>query len=281
MALRATCQAVVLVAALATFACERTLPEPRTLTIATTTSVGNSGLLDALANAFERENGITLRPHLVGSGRALVMLADGDVSVVVSHAPQTEAAQLAKHAHWRSRKFMYNDFVVVGPSADPARARGARTIEGAMRRIAASGLRFISRGDHSGTHEREQALWWLAGTRPKDGRLVAAGAGMGATLRIAAYTGAYTLSDRATFSQHGPSLPLIVIFKGGTSLLNTYAVLWDPSHDDAPDAEAFANWLTDGRGREVIAGFGAGEPFRVWPEGQPRSQPADVPHEKE
>jgi tungstate transport system substrate-binding protein len=149
-------------------------------------------LLDALANAWEQESGVALRPHLVGSGRALEMLADGSVSLVISHAPQAEAAHLARQPRWQYRKFMYNDFILVGPPADPAQARSARTIEDAMRRIAASEARFLSRGDHSGTHEREQTLWKLAGAVPQGNRLVIAGSGMGATLRIAAHTGAYT-----------------------------------------------------------------------------------------
>lgn len=276
-ACRTMAAAAVLVLALEAGACTRAAPEPRALTIATTTSVGNSGLLDALATAWQRESGSSVRPHLVGSGRALELLTDGSVSLIISHAPQAEAARIAQHPHWQYRKFMYNDFVLVGPRDDPAQARLARSIQDAMRRIAASGARFLSRGDHSGTHEREQALWKLAGAAPTGDRLVIAGSGMGATLRIAAHTGAYTLSDRATFSQHRPSLPLIVVFEGGAELLNTYAVIWDPRRDDGEEAEAFAVWLSDGVGRDAIAQFGGGGPFRVWPVGQPRSQPSDVP----
>lgn len=262
-------------------ACTRTASHVSTLTIGTTTSVGNSGLLDALTAAYRREAGVDVRAHLVGSGRALEMLAAGTVSLVISHAPEAEAARLPRHPHWQYRKFMYNDFVLVGPPEDPAQVQRATTIEDAMRHLVASGARFVSRGDQSGTHEREQALWKLAGRAPDRGRLVIAGAGMGATLRVAAHTGAYTLTDRATYTQHRSSLALTIVFEGGRALLNSYAVIWDATTGPR-EAAAFAEWLSDGAGRTVIGAFGSDtgpRPFRLWPAGQPRSSPLDVPRE--
>lgn len=252
----------------------------RQLALGTTTSVGNSGLLELLLPAFERQQGISVRPSLVGSGRALKMLGDGVSDVVISHAPEAEDSALALHPGWRYMKIMYNDFVLVGPPADPAHVRGAPTAEGAMRRIAESSVRFISRGDGSGTEEREKLLWKMAGATPAEGRLVIAGAGMGATLRIASETRAYTLTDRATFGQLSARLALAIVFDGGARLLNTYAVVFDPSGRRAREAERFADWMANGSGRELIAGYRVGSgiaAFQVWPQGRPRSSPRDLP----
>ena len=152
------------------------------------------------------------------------------------------------------------------------------TIEAAMRRIAGSGVRFISRGDSSGTHERERDLWKLAGIVPDPGQVVIAGSGMGATLRITATTGAYTLTDRATFAQFAERGDLAIVFEGGPELLNTYAVI---SRIDAPAAvREFAEWLAEGEGRGAIARFetAPGKPaFTVWPAGCPRESPSANP----
>lgn len=250
------------------------------LTIATTTSVGNSGLLDVLARAYLDGRGTRVQAHLVGSGRALDMLASGTVDLVITHSPAAEAAALARHPQWSYRKIMYNDFVLAGPTADPAGARGAADVVEAMRRIASSSSRFISRGDESGTHERERDLWTRAGTTPGGGRLVVAGAGMGATLRVANEAEAYTLTDRATFEQHASSLAMRIVFEGGPLLLNTYAVIADPSGPREGEARAFGEWLASGGGRDLIAGYRGAAPsplFRVWPVDRPATRPADVP----
>jgi tungstate transport system substrate-binding protein len=254
-------------------------PPPRDIVLATTTSVGNSGLLDALAAASPPDIGLRIRAHLVGSGLALRMLEKGDVDVVISHAPDAEASMLKVHPAWRYRKIMFNDFVVAGPSADPAGVRGAAAADVAMRRIASSTARFLSRGDGSGTHEREDQLWRLAGQRPSPDRLVVAGAGMGTTLRIASETGAYTLSDRATLAQHAGTLRLAVLFEGGPLLLNTYAAIIDPSSPREADARAFFDWVTDGRGRPVIESYRIGNTraFQLWPTGVARDDPYATP----
>jgi tungstate transport system substrate-binding protein len=268
-----------LIAAVSVSRCHAAIPPA--LTLATTTSVGNSGLLDPLEKASGDEHGIELRSHLVGSGLAIEMLARGDVDVVISHAPALEAAALREHPGWSYRKIMFNDFVLVGPSDDPARIQTATGIEEAIKRIASSSARFLSRGDRSGTHEREEALWTLAGTRPVPDRLVVAGAGMGATLRIASETGSYTLTDRATFAQLAPNLRLKILFEGGVNLLNTYAVIVDPAGARARDAADFADWLSEGKGREVIQRYQVGgnvQAFNVWPLGRPRKHPGDLPY---
>jgi tungstate transport system substrate-binding protein len=238
--------------------------------------VANSGLLDVLVTEFRHDHGVSIRAHLVGSGRALAMLADGHAEAVISHAPDAEAEALREHPNWSYSKVMFNDFVIAGPASDPATVSAARDVEDAFRRIARSDARFISRGDSSGTHEREKLLWSLAGAAPRSENLVIAGQGMGTTLRIADQTNAYTLTDRATFAQNASSLRIRMLFEGGTRLLNTYAVITGVHKGTAP---AFADWLTKGRGREVIRGYRirGTAVFTPWPQQQLRNDPAAIP----
>jgi len=253
-------------------------PQP-SLTLATTTSVANSGLLDVIAGAYQKETGVSVRSHLVGSGRALAMLASREVDVAITHAPDAEAATLRARPAWRYLKIMFNDFVLAGPDADPAGVRHSRSAVEAMQRIAKAGARFISRGDSSGTHEREQALWVAAGMMPQESRLVVAGAGMGATLRIAAEMDAYTLTDRATLMQQGAKIA--ILFDRDPVLINTYAVSFDGARSSAGEAERFAWWLSDGAGRDAIEQFRVGArrvvAFMPWPRDRPRSRPTDLP----
>lgn len=271
----------LLLLAVAVTACDRQSTRPH-LTLATTTSVGNSGLLDQLIPAFAKEQGSEVRPLLVGSGLALRLLARGDADVVISHAPSAEASALREHPGWLYRKIMFNHFVLVGPPDDPAHAKGAPDAATAMRRIASSAARFLSRGDLSGTHEREELLWQAAGGRPPAGRVAVAGAGMGTTLRIASETGAYTLTDRATFAQHAATLRLMVVTDGGLEMVNTYAVVMDPVGPGARAAQRFFEWISDGAGRAVIGAYrinGIEPAFAIWPAGRPREQPGDLPGE--
>jgi len=251
----------------------------RHLKLATTSSVDNSGLLGALLSEWRATTGVTTNVAAVGSGIALDMLKRRQVDIVISHAPAREAA-LLQTGEWLYRKFMFNDFVLVGPPEDPAAVKGTSTVEDAMRRIAASTSRFISRGDSSGTHERERDLWQKAGLPIDPQQIVVAGSGMGATLRIAAATRAYTLTDRATFSQHAGRGDLAILYEGDRLLVNTYAVVLHA--DGSADARRFMEWLTDGPGRDLIDRYRttAGDrAFDVWPPDCPRERPADVPHE--
>ena len=252
---------------------------PRPLVLATTTSVSDSGLLDVLLPAFERMSGVSPSSQLVGSGLALKMLADGNADVAITHAPAAETEALAAHPSWQYRKIMFDSFALVGPAADPARVREARDASDAMRRIAQSTARFVSRGDGSGTHERERQLWRTAGATPADDRLLVAGAGMAATLRIASGEKAYTLTDRATFAQLQKDITLAVLLERSADLLNTYAVIVDPASRNADAARQLAAWLSDGDGRAMIEDFRVGsEPaFVVWPPGRARNSPDDVP----
>jgi tungstate transport system substrate-binding protein len=241
------------------------------LVIATTTSVQNSGLLEVLLPSYRAA---TVNVHATGSGRALEMLADGEAAFVISHAPRMEQQLLATHPAWRYQKIAYNHFVVVGPSSDPARVGEARDAVTAFQRIAKSGAGFVSRGDQSGTHEREQELWAAAGIVPGDW-LLTSGRGMALALRHADDKQAYTLSDQATFWQLEQRLSLKMLFADDPRLINTYAMLYRA--DDA-EAEAFAHWLND-IGRRIIADFRVqGRPgFTVWPANCAADKPAALP----
>ena len=260
---------VALVALVAAFACTRAQPP---VTLATTTSVANSGLLDAVLPAYPAK----VQPMLVGSGRAIEMLAAGQADVVISHAPEREAEALRQHRSWTYRKILYTAFLLVGPGEDPARVRGSDSADTAKRRISVSSSVLLSRGDESGTHAREEQLWRAAGARPAASRLVVAGAGMGQTLRIASSTGAYTLTDRGTFETLKASLTLSVVFEGDPGLLNTYAVI---AAGGRGGGEAFAAWLGGPDGRRVLeTALERGvRGFTLWPPGAPADDPFALP----
>lgn len=243
------------------------------LDIATTTSVENSGLLEALLPHFQAA---MVRVHPVGSGLALKMLADGTVDLVISHAPETETRYLAAHPDWAYRKIAFNQFLVVGPRDDPAHVHDAPDVVAAFRLIAASRAAFVSRGDQSGTHEREQSLWRAAGAMPSAERLLVSGAGMGITLRQTSERQAYTLSDDSTFWQLEPRLDLAVLFDSDARLVNSYAVVFPPNR---PRAAGFAEWLERGDGRQRMADYRVQKraAFTVWPLGCPSAVPDSQP----
>jgi tungstate transport system substrate-binding protein len=250
-------------------ACAGSAERAVTLDLATTTSVQNSGLLEALLPHFRQA---TVRVHAAGSGRSLEMLADAVVDIVISHAPDTEGRYLADHPGWRYRKLAFNRFVIVGPKNDPAAVREATDAFDAFRRIAAEPVTFVSRGDSSGTHEREQMLWKTAGVMPRADRLLVSGRSMAVALRHAQERQGYTLSDEATFWQLEPQLDLVLLFAGDARLLNTYAVVYPRGNEVA---DALTEWLTRGPGRERIDRFRAQGriAFTVWPLGCPDYAP--------
>lgn len=255
-------------------ACER--PGNRAIEIATTTSVQNSGLLNHLLPIFERASGIAVRVHATGSGRALQMLADGSVDLAISHAPEAEERMLAQHADWSYRKIAHNWFVVAGPVTDPAGVRGSTDVLEAFRRIAASDQPFVSRGDQSGTHERELAFWKAAGTKPKGQQLIVSGRGMAQALRHADEAYAYVLTDATTLLQMGSSVDLKILFDGDDGLLNTYAVIHRVARQGATE---FAAWLVSADGRAAIGTLMiAGQRgFEPWPDGCVGTKPGHLP----
>lgn len=213
-----------------------------------------------LVPRFETDTGIEVKVIAVGTGAALRMAATGDADVVLTHAPEAEKAHVDAGHLIEGRRVMHNDFVLVGPSADPAHVRRATSIADAMRAIASRG-RFVSRGDDSGTHTMELSLWAEAGVDPATlARREETGQGMGATLTIAGQRQAYALADRATYLALEKRIELSIVFEGATSLLNIYHVyVVNPRRHpavEATGARAFARFLVAPETQKIIGEFG-------------------------
>jgi tungstate transport system substrate-binding protein len=244
-----------LVLVLLFFTCQH---RERTVAIATTTSVDGSGLLQVLQVAFKAKTGILLTAFVVGSGRALKMAADGTVDLTITHDPDAERAFVAKYQPEMYRQFMWNDFVVVGPTSDPADVRQATSAADAFRRMFSSRRKFLSRNDQSGTHMKELSLWRAARVRPQaNPEYMPMGQPMTHLLRSADELDAYALSDRATFDQLEPSLHVVVLFAGDPVLRNVYAVTLTrrPYSEEHRNAETFTKWLLSADGRRVVESF--------------------------
>jgi tungstate transport system substrate-binding protein len=249
--------AVVLILA----ACSSTPANPA-LILATTTSTQDSGLLDVLVPLFEEQTGYTVNTVAVGTGQALKMGEEGNADVLLVHAPASELALMDAGFGKDRALVMHNDFIVVGPEADPAGIGGTPVVEG-FETITTSNALFVSRGDDSGTHKAELAIWKKAGLDPKTEKpewYLETGQGMGATLTIASEKEAYTLTDRATYLANQSNLQLDIIIEGEASLLNVYHVI-TVNPDKWPKvnyagATAFMEFLTDPKTQEVIGGFG-------------------------
>ena len=247
-----------------------------TLRVATTTSVQNSGLMEHLRSAFHQASGVNLLAHSTGSGRALTLLENGEADIALSHAPKAEADALARHVDWSYRKFAWNRFIIVGPRNDPARVADARDAIDAFRRIADSHWKFVSRGDESGTHEREESLWQAASTRPSSDRLIISGRGMAQALRHTDEAQAYTLTDEPTFWQLHAGLDLLAVLAGDSRLLNTYAVL---ARKDDARANTFVRWIDSKEGRQRLREYNiAGKSaYQPWPDRCSAALPSDLP----
>ncbi|MCO1656294.1 substrate-binding domain-containing protein [Pseudonocardia humida] len=234
-------------------------PAERSLILATTTSTQDSGLLDELLPEFTRATGWQVTALAVGSGQALELGRRGEADVLLVHSPAAEEAFVAEGTAGARRLVMHNDFVLLGPDADPAGARGLGGVE-AMARIAAAQAVFVSRGDDSGTHAREKDLWTKAGVAPGGSWYQSTGQGMGATLRIAGEKDGYTLSDRATYLAQREALPLTVLSEGDRGLLNIYHVIEMTRRAgdrvQPEGATAFAEWIVSPPAQELIARFG-------------------------
>ncbi len=251
-------------------------PGSRAVVLATTTSTQDSGLLDALVPMFEKQTGYTVKTVAVGTGQALALAARGEADVALVHAPALELAYLAKGDLVRRRLVMHNDFVVVGPPADPAGVRGLRRAAEALRRIAERGTRFVSRGDESGTHQKEKTLWQAAGVAPGGAWYVESGQGMGTTLMLASEKRAYTLTDRATYLAFRKRLELDVLLERDAPLVNVYHVMEaNPARHprvNAAGGQALADFLVSAAAQAVIRTFGVdtyGQPVFVPDAGKP------------
>ena len=231
------------------------------LTLATTTSTYDSGLVDALLPEFRRSVGVRVKPIVKGTGAALRTAANGDADLVLVHAREAEDEFLRTGHGVNRRDVMENDFVVVGPSEDPAGIHGTRNATDAFARIAESGALFLSRGDDSGTHRKEQDIWAASGVEPGGKWYQETGQGQGETLVQADLRGAYALVDRGTYRSMADEVDLIVHVEGPMTggperLRNPYgAILTNPARHDVayPLAMTFVGFLTGQRGQALVA----------------------------
>ncbi|MDD9992895.1 MAG: substrate-binding domain-containing protein [Rhodospirillales bacterium] len=232
------------------------------ITVASTTSTQNAGLFDHLLPLFEAETGIEVRVVAVGTGQALRLARNGDADLLLVHDKPSEEAFVAEGYGSARFDLMYNDFVVVGPASDPAEIAGTGDATAGLASIAAAEAPFVSRGDDSGTHRRERALWEAAGVDPTGASGTwyrEAGQGMGATLNTATMMEAYTLADRGTWLSMRGRLDLRILVEGDARLRNQYSVtLVSPErhpHVKAAPARRFADWLLSPTGQAAIDGF--------------------------
>ena len=231
--------------------------------LATTTSTRDAGLLDVLLPVFERQTGYRVTVIAVGSGQALQLGRRGDADLVLAHAPAQERA-LADSGYFVTRRLvMHNDFLIVGPGADPAGLRGMRDAVAAVARVSRRQARFVSRGDRSGTHQLELELWRRAAITSARGGgtwYIESGQGMGAALQLADDKQAYILTDRATYLAWRDKLQLVPLVEGDSLLYNVYHVL-EVNPKNAPrvnasGGRALADFFVAREAQKLIAEFG-------------------------
>jgi len=234
----------------------------RSIKLATTTSTENSGLLGAILPEFTKKTGIDVHVIAVGTGKALKHGENGDVDVILVHAPSRERAFVEAGFGLERVPVMHNDFVVLGPNGDPAGVRGMKDAATALAKVAKAECPFVSRGDDSGTHTKEKGLWEKAGVSPSGAWYVSAGQGMGAVLVMANEKQAYTLADRGTFIAFRDKVALEVLVEGDACLANPYGVIavdhGKHPHVKRAEAAEFIAWLTSAEGQRMIAGYRKG-----------------------
>ena len=250
--------------------------------LSTTTSTENSGLLSWLLPPFEQKTGLKVQVIAVGTGKALELGKNGDVDVALVHARALEDKFVAEG--WGvdrrdvmvndfvvagpvldpagvkgSRDVMYNDFIVAGPASDPAGVKGSHDVIAAFRKIASTHVKFIARGDNSGTDVMEKSYWQQAGTKPQGASYVSAGLGMGDVLNMAAEMGAYTLTDRGTYAAYKAKTGLAVLVEGDPKMMNPYGIIAiNPARHKGVNyagATRLIGWITSPEGQARIASF--------------------------
>ena len=227
--------------------------------LSTTTSTENSGLLQYLLPKFEAKTNSKVNVISVGTGKALELAKNGDVDVTLVHARASEDKFVAEGHGVNRRDVMYNDFIIVGPESDPAKIKGSKDVIDAMKKITASGAKFISRGDNSGTDQMEKAYWKQAGSQPQGAAYVSAGLGMGEVLTMAAELRAYTLTDRATYIAYRAKTGLQIVVEGDQKMFNPYGIIAvNPKNFPQANykgAMQLVEWITSPEGQGLIAAF--------------------------
>lgn len=227
--------------------------------LATTTSTYHSGLLDYLLPKFKKDTGYEVDVLATGTGKALKMGENGDVDLVITHAPASEKAFVDAGFGVEPHHLMYNDFVLVGPKNDPAKIKGTDKAAVALEKIAAANQTFISRGDDSGTDKKEKALWASVNATPEFENYRSIGQGMGPVLTMANETQGYTLTDRGTWLAYQAKLDLEIVLEGDAELFNPYQViLVNPARYDGLNtkgARTFSDWLISDEGQKLINSY--------------------------
>jgi tungstate transport system substrate-binding protein len=269
---RLFCSAFAAVGLLAT---GLTLAQERFITVSSTTSTEQSGLFGHLLPAFEKASGIKVRVVALGTGQALDMARRGDADVVFVHDKAAEEKFIAEGFGVKRQEVMYNDFVVIGPKADPAKAAGKDILEG-LRRIEAAQAPFVSRGDKSGTHAAELRYWKAAGVdlaAKKGAWYRDTGSGMGPALNTAASMNAYILADRGTWLNFKNRGDLGIVVEGDSKLFNQYGViLVNPArhaHVKQADGQRFIDWVVSAEGQQAIASYKIGGEQLFFPNARP------------
>jgi len=237
-------------------------PKQKNIILATTTSTQDSGLLDKLIPLFEKQTGYFVKTISVGSGAAMKMGEKGEADVLLVHSPDAEKKLVDEGYGVNRRLVMHNDFIIVGPAADPAKIKGVKSSAEALKMIANANALFISRGDNSGTHAKEKTLWAKTGITPaKQKWYQETGAGMGHTLNVAAEKKGYTLTDRGTYLAIRKNLAALEILnEGDAALLNIYHVIevnpvkWPKVN--VAGAKAFADFMVSKNTQAIIKTFG-------------------------
>ena len=236
-------------------------PKQKNIILATTTSTQDTGLLDVLIPIFEKKTGYFVKTIAVGSGQAMAMGQKGEADVLLVHSPDAEKKFIADGFGVNRRLVMHNDFIIVGPAADPAKIKGTKSSAGALKLIANADALFASRGDNSGTHAKEKTLWKKAEINPVGQKWYQeTGLGMGLTLNVAAEKKGYTLADRGTYLAMKKNLSLDILVEGDAALLNIYHVIevnvdkWPKVN--AAGAKAFADFMVSKRTQNIIKSFG-------------------------
>lgn len=236
-------------------------PKVKTVILATTTSTQDSGLLDVLLPVFEKQTGYFVKTISVGSGQAMKMGEKGEADVLLVHSPDAEKKFVAESYGVNRRLVMHNDFVILGPAKDPAKIKGQKSSKEALKKIAAAGALFMSRGDNSGTHALEKKLWKSTGLTV-DGQkwYQETGLGMGQTLNVAAEKNGYTIADRGTYLSMKKTMTHTILVEGDASLLNIYHVIevnpakWPKVN--AAGAKAFADFMVSKKAQNIIKTYG-------------------------
>ncbi len=244
--------------------------EVERLTMATTTSTDNSGLLAVLNPPFEKKQGVKLDVISVGTGKAIRLAQNGDVDLILVHAPGAEKKFVDEGYGVEREAVMHNDFVIIGPESDPADLKSAINITDAITKLIKSENIFVSRGDDSGTHKKEKSLWDMADVTPSGDWYLSVGQGMGVVLRIADDKYGYTLTDRGTYLAYKDKMKLRIVFEKDETLFNPYHVIMvNPEkhpHTRIDLARKYSEYIRSEEGQGLIGNFKVNEEILFHPD---------------